>query len=303
MLTSGRPTREGAPCPRPTSAAPRRDRVAAPPRRQAGLSAARPPRGAGQAAAPDHRAAGVAAPSPPDRQQDGDQLLRVRDVAASARADAGGRLHEWRSLTDRTYTGRHLPPADPEHAALPTESDVTALYRREQEIKSTDTSVMFMFFAQWFTDSFLRTSRGRTSGRTPRTTRSTCARSTGSTEDKTHMLRSQHGGRLQEPADRRRGVSRVPLPAARARRPTRIQAGVRGLHDERFLIDIDPRRRSRRAKDSVFAVGLEHGNSTIGNTVMNVVFLREHNRIAGVLQRPAPGLGRRTAVPDGPQLS
>jgi prostaglandin-endoperoxide synthase 2 len=27
-------------------------------------------------------------------------------------------------------------------------------------------------------------------------------------------------------------------------------------------------------KDFVFAVGLEHGNSTIGNTIMNVLFLR-----------------------------
>src|SRR5438309_1065522 len=58
----------------------------------------------------------------------------------------------WLSLTDRTFSGRHLPPATPEaQAALPRESDVVALYRRERMVTSTDTSVMFMFFAQWFT--------------------------------------------------------------------------------------------------------------------------------------------------------
>lgn len=66
----------------------------------------------------------------------------------------------WRTLTDRTYTGRHLPPATSEQQEKwPDQADVVALFRRDQEIKSTDTSVMFMFFAQWFTDSFAHQSR------------------------------------------------------------------------------------------------------------------------------------------------
>jgi prostaglandin-endoperoxide synthase 2 len=64
----------------------------------------------------------------------------------------------WLSLTDRSYSGRHLPPSTPDYQAeLPSEADVVALYRRETFTPSADTSVMFMFFAQWFTDSFLRT--------------------------------------------------------------------------------------------------------------------------------------------------
>jgi prostaglandin-endoperoxide synthase 2 len=39
---------------------------------------------------------------------------------------------------------------------------------------------------------------------------------------------------------------------------------------------------------NAFAVGLEHGNSTMGNTLMNTLFLREHNRIAGVLAAAHP---------------
>ncbi len=62
-----------------------------------------------------------------------------------------------------------------------------------------------------------------------------------------------------------------------------------GLHDERFLLDVILGDVADERKDFVFAVGLEHGNSTIGNTVMNVVFVREHNRTAGELQRANPG--------------
>jgi len=41
-------------------------------------------------------------------------------------------------------------------------------------------------------------------------------------------------------------------------------------------------------KRACFAVGLEHGNATLGNALMNTLFLREHNRIAGVLQQAHP---------------
>ena len=36
-------------------------------------------------------------------------------------------------------------------------------------------------------------------------------------------------------------------------------------------------------------MGLEHGNSTVGNTVMNIVWLREHNRLAGLLAEQNSG--------------
>lgn len=45
---------------------------------------------------------------------------------------------------------------------------------------------------------------------------------------------------------------------------------------------------SKEHKLHSFAVGLEHGNSTIGNTVMNTLFLREHNRVAGVISAAHP---------------
>jgi prostaglandin-endoperoxide synthase 2 len=55
----------------------------------------------------------------------------------------------WVSLTDRSFTGRHLPPASPDRP-LPSEAEVLELFRRPpgQEVPSEDTSVMFLLFAQ-----------------------------------------------------------------------------------------------------------------------------------------------------------
>src|SRR3954452_154307 len=55
----------------------------------------------------------------------------------------------WRGLTDRTWTGRHLPPAL-DVSELPPQASVVDLFRRQEFRPSTDTSVLFMFFAQWF---------------------------------------------------------------------------------------------------------------------------------------------------------
>jgi prostaglandin-endoperoxide synthase 2 len=61
-----------------------------------------------------------------------------------------------------------------------------------------------------------------------------------------------------------------------------------GLHDPRFIVDVILRSAPEAQKDTFFAVGLEHGNSTIGNTIMNIVCLREHNRLAGILAKENP---------------
>jgi prostaglandin-endoperoxide synthase 2 len=194
----------------------------------------------------------------------------------------------WATLTDRRFTGRHLPPADPEAiAALPAESDVNALFRREREIKSTDTSVWFMFFAQWFTDSFLRTSRDDFRQNTSTQEIDLC-QIYGLGADQTRMLRSLNGGKLKS-----QQINSEEFPVFLFQKrdpgaPLAFKPEFDGLFDERFVIDTILGSAPEESKDSVFAVGLEHGNATIGSTILNTLFLREHNRIAALLGSEYP---------------
>ena len=91
-------------------------------------------------------------------------------AAASALALGPGRDREhalgaasagyvsWTGLVDRTYTGRHLPPADRSYVdALPALDKLRPLFQRQQLTPCPKSTALFGFFAQWFTDSFLRT--------------------------------------------------------------------------------------------------------------------------------------------------
>jgi len=74
----------------------------------------------------------------------------------------------WPSLTDRLFSGRHLAPADATYIInLPVNKpcdfselnngNVTALFKRViGKPKKGRSTVLFPYFAQWFTDSFLR---------------------------------------------------------------------------------------------------------------------------------------------------
>ena len=187
----------------------------------------------------------------------------------------------WKSLTDRSFSGRHLPPTTVDD--LPSELDVVALYRRDGQAKlSRDTSVWFMFFAQWFTDSFLRTSHTDPARNTSNHEIDLC-QIYGLNEVATRKLRAPAGGRLKSQSiDGQEYPEFLFEPRDRGARPT-VKAEFAGLHDEQFLIDTILDGASDSHKDNLFAVGLEHGNSTIGSTVLNVVFMREHNRIAAML--------------------
>jgi prostaglandin-endoperoxide synthase 2 len=200
----------------------------------------------------------------------------------------------WKSLTDRTFTGRHLPPFRPPPGELPSEKELNDLYRRRRdaqgndvEINSTDTSVMFMFFAQWFTDSFLRTSREDFRKNTSNQEIDLC-QIYGLTEEKTNLLRSHEGGRLKSQQINGEEYPEFLFEPRLPQGPLVFKPEFNGLHDEEFITKVLLGGIPDDRKDSFFAVGLEHGNSTIGNTIMNTVFLREHNRIAGLLREAHP---------------
>ncbi|MEH3055111.1 MAG: hypothetical protein PGN13_14120 [Patulibacter minatonensis] len=197
----------------------------------------------------------------------------------------------WLSLTDRTYSGRHLPPVSAEeNATRPPLDDVLQLFRRQGEMtRSTDTSVLFMFFAQWFTDSFLRTDPYDHRKNDSNHEIDLC-QIYGTRIEQTDLLRSRVGGRLKsqliDGQEYPEFLFEPREPAGTG--PLVFKPEFEGLHNAAWITDRILVNAPEVHKDTFFAVGLEHGNSTIGNTTLNVVFIREHNRIAGLLEAEHP---------------
>lgn len=211
----------------------------------------------------------------------------------------------WPGLTDRRYSGRHLKRASAADApAHPDLEAVVALFERKVFRPANDTSLLFPFFAQWFTDSFLRTKWEDvdSSKRRFRENESThdidlCS-IYGISETQTRMLREGKGGRLASqtingetwPAPLFEEVGGELSLAERYRYvhgKDEDHPGSAGLYSS-----MNFRRVTARWNDDdkrrAFAVGLEHGNSTMANIVMNTLFLREHNRTAGLLEAAHP---------------
>ena len=139
-----------------------------------------------------------------------------------------------------------------------------------------------MFFAQWFTDSFLRTSREDFRQNTSTQEIDLC-QIYGLGPDQTRMLRSLEAGRLKSQLIDGEEFPVFLFQERAPGEPLAFKPEFHGLCDERFVIDTILGGAPDDRKDSVFAVGLEHGNATIGSTILNTVFLREHNRVAGLL--------------------
>ena len=168
---------------------------------------------------------------PPVRRLASKMLINYYSYATSLRPRALSMASDyttWSSLTDHKFTGRHLPPGRPgvHRGAALRERRERAAIAGSEEIKSADTSVWFMFFAQWFVDSFLRTSREDFRQNTSTQEIDLCqiyGLGPAQTRDAALVERRP----AEEPADRRRGVPGVPLPGAQARWAAGVQARVR----------------------------------------------------------------------------
>ncbi|QYC40260.1 Heme peroxidase [Nonomuraea coxensis DSM 45129] len=185
----------------------------------------------------------------------------------------------WASLTDRTFSGRHLPPVHVAEERRPAPERAGELFARgESMIPCPRSTVLFAYFAQWFTDGFLR---GDTNvPRDPRKNSSNhhidLNQVYGLDETATAALRAFDGGLLKS-----QFINGGEFPPHLCENG-RIKPEFAPLSVIRFD------RLSAAQRDTLFATGSDRGNGQIGFTMLTVLFLREHNRVARLLAREHP---------------
>ena len=203
-----------------------------------------------------------------------------------------GDYTSWRSLTDRTYFGRHLPPAVV--PVMPDAAAIQNLFRRPAGAQrlSDKSTCLFPAFAQYLTDSFIRTEP-----LDPRRTTSNheidLCPLYGRTIEQTNALR------LNDVASGRRGRLKSQVTGGEEYPPFLYAQGA-ALSDPAFAALDPPLFQHAQPTPppppplppaqlkTVFAVGGDRVNSTPFSAMMNTLLLREHNRIAGQLEARNP---------------
>lgn len=201
----------------------------------------------------------------------------------------------WSGLTDRSFNARLLPPADAE--GLPEIGAVAQLFAADPAIgqrpcpKSTS---LFAAFAQYLTDGFIRTQMENEEAKEDR--RKTTSNHEidlsplyGRTEAQTRVLR------LLDETDGRRGRLKSQLlageeyPAFLYDEDGKVR---REFLDERGnpILDLPLGVTKPWAKkETLFAVGGDRVNAAPQTTMINTLLLREHNRLAGMIESVNPG--------------
>jgi prostaglandin-endoperoxide synthase 2 len=216
----------------------------------------------------------------------------------------------WPSLTDRRFSARHLPPASKSSiAALPDDATsgqgdwgpITSLFARGEVMQTDRSSVLFMFFAQWFTDSVLRVDPDDRRKNTSNHDVDLC-QIYGLFEHEAQCLRSHSGGRLssqiingEEYPDylgerNEAGEWQVKAKYSCLDAKGQVVPGkglyphgntewVKSSLDKSFPPGSLTAEQRNARLDKLYATGLERGNSSVGYVALSLVFLREHNRI------------------------
>ncbi len=185
----------------------------------------------------------------------------------------------WESLTNRRFTGRHLPAASPETiASLPDVQQVTRLFEHTPATYrlSHKSTVLFTSFAQWFTDGFLRTDRNDWRKNTSNHEIDLC-QIYGLNPQQTAQLRAVQGGKLKTSIIG--GCHYPPLYFDDHGQPKAEFDAVQ----PRIPPNLPPER-----KEYIFVGGVERLNVSIGYAMLNTLFLREHNRLCDKLAEAYP---------------
>jgi hypothetical protein len=194
----------------------------------------------------------------------------------------------WKALTDRTYQARHLPVATP--GVQPDANAIQSLFTRPAGVQtlSKKSTCLFPAFAQYLTDGFIRTNPHDRTRTTSNHEIDLCPLY-GRTEDQTLILRANEtaAGRRGRLKSQMIGGEEFP-PFLYLRDGSKIDPAFAGLDP--------PLMGKSGAPDppvaqliTLFAVGGDRANATPFTSMMNTLFLREHNRVAAELDRQNPG--------------
>lgn len=190
----------------------------------------------------------------------------------------------WPGLTDRTWSARHLP-ATPAPAYQCSVADLAAMFQRPAgQMRADRSSALFMFFAQWFTDSILRVAGSDRRRNTSNHDVDLC-QIYGLTEAATRALRANAGGKLAFQTIY--GEMFPDYLYQQDSEALEVKERYAGLHSQAQL-DAAFSGVSSAARRLAFATGLERGNSTPGYVAVSTLFLREHNRLCDGLAAEHP---------------
>ncbi|MEA2931585.1 MAG: prostaglandin-endoperoxide synthase 2 [Actinomycetota bacterium] len=207
----------------------------------------------------------------------------------------------WDSLIDRTNSGMHLPPLDWEPLTdegrasiasaspgfgtdLPPAEEVAELFRGGPETKySPKSALTFPHFVQWFTDGFLRTDR-QNQLKTVSNHHIDLCTVYGLRPSMTEQLRSHQGGTLKSQI--LNGEEYPPFYYDEQLQPKAEFSALAHLSVEPSAAE----GYTDAKKAMLFAMGVEveRANVQAGYVMLNVLCLREHNRLCQLLARTYP---------------
>ncbi|MGH9152073.1 MAG: peroxidase family protein [Acidimicrobiales bacterium] len=197
----------------------------------------------------------------------------------------------WTSLTDQTWSARHLP-AVPAALTTPTAEKLTGLFARPpgaDQVASEKSTVLFPAFAQYLTDGFIRTRMPRDGEPEDLRLRNTSNHQIdvcplyGNNVEQTDALRLRSesaGERGRLTSQEIDGEEWAPFLYQNGKKKAEFEKldEPLGLHPEE----------SPALLDRIFAFGGDRANATPHVAMLNTLFLREHNRLAREIEAANP---------------